>query len=129
MYLLEGVEDKEMLSVIGGVDAVLVVEAGFPKCLEFLLLPHFGIFGDRWIVFVEGGLVLVERLRCPWLMFVGCIGEDKACDFACFRTGEANLETRLKEDFINSSKAVVLWLANDGVEGLDGGFPFCGDIH
>ena len=61
MYLLGVVEGEEMVSVLGGVDAVLVVEAGFPKRLGFSLLPRFGIFGDLWIVFIEGSVVLVER--------------------------------------------------------------------
>ena len=129
MYLFKGVEDEETASVLGGADTVLVVETDFPKRLEFLLIPRFGIFGDLWIIFIEGGVVLVEKLRHPWLIFLGCIGEDKASGFTCFRTGEADLETRLKEEFLDSSKVVVLWLANEGVEGLDGGFIFCGDVH
>ena len=46
MYLLKGMDDEETASVLGGADAVLVVEAVFTKRLEFLLLPRFGIFGD-----------------------------------------------------------------------------------
>ena len=65
VYLLEGVEDEETASVIGGADVVLVFEAGATKRLDFLLLPHFGIFGDRWIIFVEGRIVLVELFRYP----------------------------------------------------------------
>ena len=84
MYLLEGVEDEETASVIGGADAVLVFEAGVPRRLNFLLLPRFGIFGDRWIVFVEGGIFLVERLHYPWLIFVRRIREDEAGEFVCF---------------------------------------------
>ena len=59
MYLLEGVEDEETASGVGGTYAVLIVEAGFPKRMEFSLLPRFGIFGDRWIVLFEGSGVLV----------------------------------------------------------------------
>ena len=59
MYLLEGVEDEETASVVGGTYVVLIVEAGFPKSLEFSLLPRFGIFGDRCIVLFEGSGVLV----------------------------------------------------------------------
>ena len=61
MYLLEVVEYEETSSVLVGADAVLVLEASVIKSLEFLLLPRFGIFGDRWIIFVEGGVVLVKR--------------------------------------------------------------------
>ena len=46
MCLLEGVEDEETASVLGGADAVLVLEAGVPKLLDILLISHFGIFGD-----------------------------------------------------------------------------------
>ena len=65
MYLLEGVEDEDMASVLGGVNAVLAFEAGVPKRLEFFFLPRFSIFGDFWIVFVKGGIVLVKRFRYP----------------------------------------------------------------
>ena len=129
MYLLGVVEGEEMVSVLGGVDAVLVVEAGFPKRLGFSLLPRFGIFGDHLIIFVKGGIVLVRRCRYPWLIFVGRIGEDKASDFACFRTDEADRETRLEENVFDSSKVVVLWLADNGVEGLNVGFKFCGYVR
>ena len=65
MYLVEGVEDGKTASVLGGADKVLVFKAGVSKCLEFSLLPLFGIFGDFWIVFVKGGIVLVKRFRYP----------------------------------------------------------------
>ena len=47
MYLLEGVEDEETASVLGGAYAVLVFKADVPKRLFFLLLPHFDIFCGR----------------------------------------------------------------------------------
>ena len=66
MYLVEGVEDGKTASVLGGADKVLVFKAGVSKCLEFSLLPLFGIFGDFWIVFVEGGIGLTELCHYPY---------------------------------------------------------------
>ena len=43
-----------------GTDAVLIVKAGVPKRLELLFCPRFGLSRDQWVVFVEGGVVLVE---------------------------------------------------------------------
>ena len=43
-----------------GADAVLIVEADVPKRLELSLLPRFGLSCDQWVVFVEGGVVLVK---------------------------------------------------------------------
>ena len=88
--LLEVVENEEPTSVLCGADAVLVIEADVPERLEFLLFPRFGISGDRWIVFVEGCIVLVERCRYPRLILVGRIREDDSGDFSGFRTGEAD---------------------------------------
>ena len=84
MYLVEGVEDGKTASVLGGADKVLVFKAGVSKCLEFSLLPRFGIFGDHWIVSVKGSIVLIEQCHYPWSIFVGRIGEDETDDFACF---------------------------------------------
>ena len=129
MYLLKGVEDEETASVLSGADAVLVFEAGVSKRLDFSFLTHFGIFGDRWILFVKGGIVLFERCRYPKLIFEGRIREKEAGDFACFRASKTDLETRLEENFFDSLKVVVLWLADDGGEGLNGGFVVCGDVR
>ena len=71
VYLLKGVKDEETASVLGGVDAVFVVESDVPKCLELLLFPRFGLSGDHWVVFVEGGIIFVERIRYPRLVLVG----------------------------------------------------------
>ena len=68
MFLFEGVEDKYMESVLDGADTVLVFEAGVPKSMEFLLIPRLGIFSDRWIIFIDVGIVLVKRSRYPWLI-------------------------------------------------------------
>ena len=114
--------------MLRGADTVLVVKVGVPNRLEILLLPHFGLSRDRWVVFVEGGAVLVERGHYPWLVLVGCVGKYEASDFSSFRAGEANRETCLKEDLFYSSEVVVLWLANDWGKGLDGGFKFGGDV-
>ena len=46
VYLLEGAEDEETTSVLSGVDAVLIVEAGVPQRLELSLLPRFGVSCD-----------------------------------------------------------------------------------
>ena len=45
--------------MLHGSDAVLVVEASVTKCLKLSFLPRFGILRDRWVVLVEGGVVLV----------------------------------------------------------------------
>ena len=92
-------KDEETPFVLGGVDEVLVVEAGVPKRLELPLFPRFGISGDRWVVFVEGGIVLVERSCYSWLVLVGRVGEYEAGEFSSFRSGEADRETRLEEYF------------------------------
>ena len=70
MDLLEGVENEEPTSMIGGADAVLVVKAGVPERLDFSLSPRFGVSGNQWTVFVEGIIVLVERCRYPRLILV-----------------------------------------------------------
>ena len=57
--LLEGVGGEEPTAVLGGADAVLVIEADVPERLEFLMLPRFGISGYIWIVFIEGVIVLI----------------------------------------------------------------------
>ena len=106
----------------------MVIEAGVTELLEFLLLPCFSFSGDQCIVFFEGGIILVKQCRYPRLILVGRIGEDEAGDFSGFRTGEADRETGLEEDFSDSSKVVVLCLAGDGGEGLDGSFEFGGDV-
>ena len=54
-------EDEESASVLGDADAVFVFEAGVPKRLYFSLFPCFSIFGDFWIIFFKGGIVLVKR--------------------------------------------------------------------
>ena len=129
MCLLEGVEDEETASVLGGVYTVLVIKVGVPKRLEFALFPHFGLSGDRWVICFEGGIVLVERSHYPQLIIVGRVMEYDTSDFDGFRTGEADRETRLGEDFFDSLKVVVLWLAGNGSEGLDGSFEFCGNVR
>ena len=69
MHFLEGVQDEDTASVLRGVDAVLIVEAGVPKSLELSLLPRVGLSCDQWVVFVEGRVVLVERDRYPgWFL-------------------------------------------------------------
>ena len=128
VYLLKGVEDEETASVLGGVYTVLVIKVGVPKRLEFALFPHFGLSGDRWVICFEGGIVLVERSHYPQLIIVGRVMEYDTSDFDGFRTGEADRETRLEEDFSDSSEVVVLQLADNGGEGLDGGFVFGGNI-
>ena len=60
VYLLEDVKDEETAYILGGADAVFVVEVSVPKRLELPLLPRFGLSGDHLVVFVEGGIVLVE---------------------------------------------------------------------
>ena len=59
MHFLECVQDEKTASVLHGSDAVLVVEASVTKCLKLSFLPRFGILRDRWVVLVEGGVVLV----------------------------------------------------------------------
>ena len=88
-------KDEETASVLGGADAVLVIEEGVPKRLELLLLTCFGLYGDIWVVFVKGGIFLIERCRYPRLVLVGRVGEYKAGEFSGFRTFKADQETRL----------------------------------
>ena len=126
--LLEDVDNEEPASVLGGMDAVLVVKAGVPERLDFSLFPRFGVSDDQWIVFVEGIIVLVEQCRYPRLILVDHIRENKTGDFYGFRTGKADQETRLEEDFLDSSKVVVLWLADDWGESLNGGLGFGGYV-
>ena len=126
--LLKVVKDKDTASVLGGADTVLVIKAGVPKNLELPLFPHLSLSGDRWVVFVEGDIVLVKQCHHSWLVLVGRIGEYEAGEFAGFRTGKADQETRLKEELSYSSEVVVLWLDVDGGEGINGGFEFGGDV-
>ena len=65
-------------------DAVLIFKACVPKSLELLLLPRFGLSCDRWVVFVKGGVVLVERGRYPGLVLVGRVSKYEASDFSRF---------------------------------------------
>ena len=95
MYLLKRMKDEDTASVLGGADAVLVIEVGVPKHLELLLLTCFGLYGDSWAVFVKGGIFLIKRCRFPRLVLVGSVGEYKAGDFSGFRTFKADQETRL----------------------------------
>ena len=122
MYFLEGMQDEKTASVLRGTDAVLIIEAGVPNRLELSLIPSFGLSCDQGVVFVEGGVVLVEQDRYPGLVLVGRVSKYKASDFFSFRASEANRETFLKEEFVYSSEVVVLPLADDWGEGLDGGF-------
>ena len=128
MYLLEGVQDEETESLICGADAVSVVNTGAPKRLEFTLIPRFGLSRDRWVVFVEGGIVLVKRGRYPWFVLVGRVRKYEAGDFYSFRYGEADRETFFKEYCPYSSEVVVLWLAKDFGGGLDGGSEFGSNV-
>ena len=86
----EGVQDEKTASVLRGLNAVLIVKAGVPKRLELLLLPRFGLSRYRWVVFVEGGVILVEQDRHPGLILVGHVGKDKAGNFSRFRAGKTN---------------------------------------
>ena len=129
MCLLEGMEDEDTESMLVGVYAVLVIEAGVTKRLDLSLFPQFGLSGDLWVTFVDGGIVLVERCRYPQLILVGHVWEYKDGDFDGFRTGELNQEKRLEENFSDSSEVVVLWLADNGGEGLNVGFKFCGYVR
>ena len=61
------------------------------------------------------------------MVIVGRVGKYKASDFSRFQAGEENQETCLKEDFSYSLEVVVLRLADNWGEGLDGGFRFDGD--
>ena len=90
VHFLEGVQDEETASVLCGSDAVFIVEAGVPKRLELLLLPRFGLSCDRWVVFFEGGVVLVGRDLHPGLVLVSRVGKYEAGDFSRFRAGKAN---------------------------------------
>ena len=63
--LLEGVEDELTASVIGGMDAVLVSEAGGAKGLLFALLPHIGFRINGQVVFVERGFCPRQTTRLP----------------------------------------------------------------
>ena len=128
MYLLKVVKDEETSSVLCGVDVVLVVNAGVPKRLDLSLLPRFGLSHDQWVIFVEGCVVLVERGRYPWLVLEGRIRKYEAGDFSSFRASKTNQETCLQEEFSNSLEVVVLRLANNWGEGLDGGFESGGDV-
>ena len=84
MYLLKGVKDEETASVLCGADGVLVVEACVPKRLDILLLPRFDISREKWVVFVKGVIILVERGRYPWLVLVCRVRKYKAGDFYSF---------------------------------------------
>ena len=90
VYLLEGVKDEETASMLGGADVYLVVKVSVPKRLEFPLFPCFSLFGDRWVVFVEGGIVVVKQSRYPRFVLVGRVGEYKAGDFYSCRSGKAD---------------------------------------
>ena len=114
--------------MLRGADAVLVVKAGLPKRLELSLLPCFGISRDQWVIFVEGGVILVEQGRYPWLVLVCLIGKYEAGDFSRSQASKENQETCFQEYFLYSSEVIVLRLANDWGEGLDGGFKFGGDV-
>ena len=111
-----------------GADAVLIIKADVPKRLEHSLLTRFGISCYRGVVFVEGGVVLVEQDRYPGLGLVRRVRKYEAGDFSRFRAGEANLETYLKEHFLYSLEVVVLRLADNWGEGLDGGFVLGGHV-
>ena len=102
VHLLEGVQDEETASVLCGADTVLIVEAGVPKLLEISLLPRFGLSNDRWVVFVEGGVVLVKQDRHPEMVLVSRVGKERAGEFSSFRAGEENQETCMKEDLLYS---------------------------
>ena len=54
MHFLEGLQNENKASMLRGLDAVLIVEAGVPKRQKLSLLPRFGISCDRWVVFIEG---------------------------------------------------------------------------
>ena len=128
MHFLEGLQDKDTASVLRGSYAVLIVEGVVPKRLELSLLPRFGLSRDRWVIFVEGGVVLVKRDRHPGLVLVSRVRKEEDDEFSSFRAGEANRETCLKEDLSYSLEVVVLWLDDDWGESLDGGFEFGGDV-
>ena len=68
-------------SVLDGVDAVLVDEAGGPQGFIFSLLPRVGFCVDGRVVFVERIFVLVERLGYPQLSEVDVVGKNDAGDF------------------------------------------------
>ena len=128
VHFLEGVQDEETVYMLGGADAVLMIKKGVPKRREFLLLPRFGLSHDQGVVFVEGGVVLVEQYRYPRLVLLGRVRKYEAGDFSRFQDGEANRETCLKEDFSYSSEVVILRLANNWGEGLNGSFGFGGEV-
>ena len=65
MHFLEGLQDKDTASVLRGSYEVLIVEAVVPKRLELSLLPRFGLSRDRWVIFVEGGVILVKTRSSP----------------------------------------------------------------
>ena len=81
---LEVVQDEETESLLPGADAVLIIEADVPKCLELLFLPRFGLSPDRGVVFVEGGVVLVEQDRYPGLVLVSRVRKYEAGEFSSF---------------------------------------------
>ena len=93
-------DDEETASVLGGAYAVLVIEAGVPKCPEVSLFPCFGLSSDHWVVFVKGGIVLVKQCRYLRFILVGRGGEYKTVEFDGFRVGEVDRETRLEEEFL-----------------------------
>ena len=88
MEPLKGAEDGDPKSVLGDADTVLIIEGGVKERLDFSLLPRFGISGDIWIIFIEGGIVLIEQCRYPRSILVGRIGEDEAGKFPGFQTGK-----------------------------------------
>ena len=93
--------------VLGGADKLLVVKSGVPKQLGLMLLPRFRLSGDQWVVFFEGGIVLVKRSRYPWLVFVDHIGEYKAGYFAIFQYSRADRDTRPEEEFLYFLEVIV----------------------
>ena len=60
MQFLKGVQDEDMASVLCGADFVLIIEEGVPKRLDLSLLSRFSLSSDQWVVFIEGGIALVE---------------------------------------------------------------------
>ena len=129
VHLLEGVEGELMASVLGGADAVLVAEAGGPQGLLLLLLPRVVFRVNGRVVFVEGGFIHFEQIGYLWLSEVDVVGEDEAGDFAWFRTGKADQQASLEEDFSDLPKVLVLWRTYGGREDCYGGLEFSSDVQ
>ena len=70
--------------MLRGADAGLIVKADVPKSLEISLPPRFVLSCDRWVVFVEGGVVLVERGCYHMLVLVGRVRKYEVGEFSSF---------------------------------------------